>query len=61
MLHFGLYRRVMLDDTKLDSKLEELSRELMSRPVVPGYSIAETFATCGLDESGKPGLFGREA
>ncbi len=47
----------MLDDSRLDSKLAELSRELVSRPVVPGYTIADAFTMRGIDESGKPGVF----
>ncbi len=44
-------------DERLDVKLSELGRELMMRPVVPGYSIADALTMRGLDESGKPGLF----
>jgi hypothetical protein len=47
----------MLDDTRLDGKLLELSRELMSRSMVPGFPIAEAFTMRGLDEAGRPGLF----
>jgi hypothetical protein len=47
----------MLDDTRLDGKLQELSRELMMRSMVPGFGIADAFTMRGLDESGRPGLF----
>jgi hypothetical protein len=47
----------MLDDTRLDGKLQELSRELMMRSMVPGFGIADAFTMKGLDESGRPGLF----
>ncbi len=46
----------MLDDTRLDGKLLELTRELIARPMIPGYTIADAYTTCGLDETGKPGL-----
>jgi hypothetical protein len=47
----------MLDDTRLDGKLQELSRELVMRSMVPGFGIADAFTLKGLDESGRPGLF----
>lgn len=47
----------MLDDTRLDGKLQELSRELMMRSMVPGFGIADAFTMRGLDEAGRPGLF----
>lgn len=47
----------MLDDTRLDGKLQELSRELMMRSMVPGFPIADAFTMKGIDESGRPGLF----
>lgn len=47
----------MLDDTRLDGKLQELSRELMMRSLVPGFAIADAFTMKGIDESGRPGLF----
>jgi hypothetical protein len=47
----------MLDETRLDGKLLELARELMARPMIPGYIIADAYTTRGLDETGKPGLF----
>lgn len=47
----------MLDDTRLNGKLQELSRELVTRQMVPGFGIADAFTLKGLDESGKPGLF----
>jgi len=47
----------MLDETRLDGKLLELTRELLTRPLVPGFTIADAFTTQGLDETGKPGLF----
>ena len=47
----------MLDDTRLDGKLQELSRELMMRSMVPGFGIADAFTMKGIDESGRPGLF----
>jgi hypothetical protein len=47
----------MIDDTRLDGKLHELSRELMMRPMVPGHGIADAFTMKGLDEAGRPGLF----
>ncbi len=58
----------MLDDTRLDGRLQELSRELTTRSLVPGFGIADAFTMKGIDESGRPGLFaaillapGREA
>ncbi len=47
----------MLEDTRLNGKLQELSRELKSRSMVPGFGIADAFTLQGLDETGKPGLF----
>jgi hypothetical protein len=47
----------MLDDRRLDSKLAELARELVTRPFVPRYGIADAFTMRGIDESGKPGVF----
>ena len=47
----------MLDDTRLDGKLQELSRELTMRSMVPGFAIADAFTMKGIDESGRPGLF----
>lgn len=47
----------MFDDTRLDVKLQELSRELMMRSMVPGFGIADAFTLKGLDEAGRPGLF----
>jgi hypothetical protein len=47
----------MLDDTRLDGKLQDLTRELMSRSMVPGYAITDAFTTSGLDETGKLGIF----
>ncbi|MFO0596404.1 MAG: hypothetical protein U0228_13895 [Myxococcaceae bacterium] len=47
----------MLDDTRLDGKLQELSRELVMRSMVPGFGIADAFTMKGIDESGRPGLF----
>jgi hypothetical protein len=47
----------MVDDSRLDGKLEELSRELMARSMVPGFTIADAFTTQGLDETGRLGLF----
>lgn len=47
----------MLDDTRLDGKLQELTRELMARPMVPGFTIADAYTTQGLDEAGRPGIF----
>lgn len=47
----------MLDDTRLDGKLQELSRELMVRSMVPGFGIADAFTMKGIDESGAPRLF----
>lgn len=44
-------------DERLDVKLSELGRELMLRPLVPGYTIADALTMRGLDETGKPGLF----
>lgn len=46
-----------MDDTRLDGKLHELSRELMVRSLVPGFGIADAFTMKGLDEAGRPGLF----
>jgi hypothetical protein len=47
----------MLDDTRLDGKLQELTRELLTRPMVPGFTIADAYTTQGVDEAGRPGLF----
>lgn len=47
----------MLDDSRLDGKLQELTRELLTRTVVPGFTIADAFTTQGLDEAGRLGLF----
>ena len=47
----------MLDDTRLDGKLQELARELKARQIIPGFTIADAYSTKGLDETGKPGLF----
>lgn len=47
----------MLDDTRLDGKLQELTRELLTRQMIPGFTIADAYTTQGLDETGKPGLF----
>lgn len=47
----------MYDDVRLDTKLSELSRELNSRQLGAGFTIAEAFTMKGFDEHGKPGLF----
>lgn len=47
----------MFDDTRLDGKLLELSKDLVARQMVPGFSVAEAFAMRGVDETGRPGLF----
>lgn len=47
----------MWNDPRLDVKLTELKRELLSRPLVPGFNIVDAYATAGLDETGKPGFF----
>jgi hypothetical protein len=47
----------MQDETRLDGKLQELARELIARPMIPGFTIADAYSTRGLDETGKPGLF----
>lgn len=47
----------MLDDRRLDTKLEDLARELRTRPLVAGYPISDAFTVRGLDEAGRPGLF----
>ncbi len=47
----------MFDDTRLDVKLQDLSRELVARSMVPGFGIADAFTLKGLDETGRPGLF----
>ena len=47
----------MVQNTRLDTKLEELARELTLRPLVPGYQVVGAYATRGLDDAGKPGLF----
>ncbi|MEW6435310.1 MAG: hypothetical protein AB1730_27770 [Myxococcota bacterium] len=47
----------MFDDTRIDGKLQDLSRELVARPMVPGFNVADAFTMRGLDESGKPGLY----
>jgi hypothetical protein len=47
----------MFDDTRIDGKLQELSRELVARPMLPGFHVADAFTMRGMDETGKPGLF----
>lgn len=47
----------MYDDVRLDTKLSELSRELNTRHLGAGFTIAEAFTMKGFDETGKPGLF----
>lgn len=47
----------MVEDTRLDSKLSNLVRDLMSRPMLPGFQATDAFTMRGLDESGKPGMF----
>ncbi len=47
----------LVNDTRLDAKLADLSRELLTRPVVPGYHVSDAFTVRGIDETGKPGLF----
>jgi hypothetical protein len=47
----------MLDDTRLDGKLQDLTRELKARQLIPGFTIADAFTTQGMDETGRPGLF----
>ena len=47
----------MVDDRRLDSKLTDLQRDLMSRPLLPGFPIADAFTMRGIDETGKPGMF----
>lgn len=47
----------MLDDRRLDTKLEDLARELRTRPLVAGFPISDAFTVRGLDEAGRPGLF----
>lgn len=47
----------MFDDTRIDGKLQELSKELVARPMVPGFNVADAFTMRGMDETGKPGLF----
>lgn len=47
----------MHDDSRLDAKLVDLARELVMRPVVPGFAIADAFTMRGVDETGKPGVF----
>lgn len=47
----------MFDDTRLDGKLRDLSKELVARPMVPGFNVADAFTMRGLDETGKPGLY----
>jgi hypothetical protein len=47
----------MFDDTRIDGRLQELSRELVARPMVPGFNVADAFTMRGMDETGKPGLF----
>lgn len=58
---FGSTPRVfpapMYDDVRLDTKLSELSRELNSRQLGAGFTIAEAFTMKGFDETGKPGLY----
>lgn len=47
----------MFDDTRLDGKLQDLSKELVARPMLPGFNVADAFTMRGLDETGKPGLY----
>ena len=47
----------LVNDTRLDAKLADLSKELLTRPVVPGYNVSDAFTVRGIDETGKPGLF----
>ncbi len=47
----------MVEDTRLDSKLSDLARDLKSRPMLPGFQATDAFTMRGLDESGKPGMF----
>jgi hypothetical protein len=47
----------MVEDTRLDSKLFDLARDLKSRPMLPGFQATDAFTMRGLDESGKPGMF----
>lgn len=47
----------MYDDVRLDTKLSELSRELNTRQLGAGFTIAEAFTMKGYDETGRPGLF----
>lgn len=47
----------MVEDTRLDSKLSDLARDLKSRPMLPGFHALDAFTMRGLDESGKPGMF----
>lgn len=47
----------MFDDTRIDGKLQDLSKELVARPMVPGFNVADAFTMRGLDETGKPGLY----
>ncbi len=47
----------MVEDTRLDSKLSDLARDLKSRPMLPGFQAMDAFTMRGLDESGKPGMF----
>lgn len=47
----------MYDDVRLDTKLSELSRELNTRQLGVGFTIAEAFTMKGYDETGKPGLY----
>ncbi|MBL8918019.1 MAG: hypothetical protein JNJ54_04090 [Myxococcaceae bacterium] len=47
----------MYDDVRLDTKLSDLSRELNTRQLGAGFTIAEAFTMKGFDETGKPGLF----
>ncbi len=47
----------MWDDARLDTKLGQLSRDLMVRSPVPGFRVVDMCATAGLDETGKPGFF----
>lgn len=47
----------MFDDTRIDGKLQDLSKELVARPMVPGFNVADAFTMRGMDETGKPGLY----
>jgi hypothetical protein len=47
----------MLDDRRLDERMTELTRELLTRPLVPRFPVVDAIAIRGVDEMGKAGLY----